>query len=104
MGNQKVKVGIFDDVSKLCGFISSVDQDGYCAEFGDPKEALKVKRAVSHQDAHVIPFFDAQCGKCFGYGCACGIEALVAVAVVVKDQYIVVGVLISRMAKVTGEG
>ena len=102
MGNEQGKVGVLDDVSELCGFVSRVDQDGYCAQFGNSKQAFKIKRAVGHEDAHVIAFFDARCSKGSGNGCAGGVEALIAVPVVVKDQYVVVGVLISCMAKVTG--
>ena len=50
----------------------------------------------------MIAFFDARCSKGFGNDRARGIETLIAVLMVVKDQYVVVRVLISRMAKVTG--
>ncbi len=50
----------------------------------------------------MIAFFDARCSKGSSNGCACGVEALIAVPMVVKDQDVVVRVLISRMAKVTG--
>ena len=48
MGNEQRKVGVFNDVGELCGFVSRIDQDGYRTQFGNSKQAFKVKRAVGH--------------------------------------------------------